>query len=321
MRILWSYERRNRAALFAAIFVMFMMSIACQSANDVDGEPAGPTTAQPTSPLTLTLSAPEICETKRAQGFARQGCSLDDDGVLRPNGPFWASVGEVPVRWQVSGGTGPYTLIIDNEARDGRGPYEGATGRASVSCAPVPGDVFYNDYDQERWYRADPEVDSGPKTIRASVTDANGSVAQASIEVYIVLQLEGSGETRTGEWRNHRLNAGKTYRFNGHLYTVPDDMTLVAGGGSESIWSLRVEGADALLHVKAGNGEEVNRRLGSLVVWPGQDPYSGNHTHYIGSDDPELSLLLDTEELLINELLDEVIASLGEPPAVREAMR
>ena len=42
---------------------------------------------------------------------------------------------EIPVEWTVSGGTAPYTLMIDGESEDGSHEYAGASGTASVSCA------------------------------------------------------------------------------------------------------------------------------------------------------------------------------------------
>ena len=145
--------------------------------------------AKADSDLALTLSAPEICETERGWSYAGEEWVYDDEGEIigiRSITRGWANIAEIPVRWEVSGGTAPYTLVIDNEERDGVGAYEGSTGTASVSCAPNPGAVSYDDYDQHRWYHADPEIDSGPKTIHATVTDSSGATAVASHDIYVM---------------------------------------------------------------------------------------------------------------------------------------
>ena len=64
-------------------------------------------------------------------------------------------------------------------------------------------------------------MDSGLKTIRATVTDAAGATAEASADVYVILQIPSGG--------GHRLESGKTYRVHGFLLTVPDEMTLEIG--------------------------------------------------------------------------------------------
>ncbi len=189
--------------------------------------PASPQQSEETTALTLTLSAREICETDRGRGYSGSELVYDDDGKAigtRDISTGWDGVAEIPVRWEVTGGTAPYTLVIDNETRDGDGPYEGASGTASVSCAPNPGKVTYNDYDQHRWYQANPEIDSGPKTIRATVTDAKGVTAEASVGIYVILNVTADlylGPDGTPV--HHRFNKGRTYRINGFLMTFPSD--------------------------------------------------------------------------------------------------
>ena len=198
-------------------------------------------------PLTLALSAPQTCEAERA------GEAWGDS----PLG-WWHPIAEVDVVWTVSGGTEPYTLTIDGEMRDHVGYYVGASGIAWVSCGPETGGAFIVDptpgwgapkeqeqavphihtvdpypgwgSPKERRYWSDPQVDSGLKTIRATVTDGAGATAEASVDVYVILQIEDSGEI---------LESGKTYRVHRFLVTVPEGMTLEIGGfevnGSESV--------------------------------------------------------------------------------------
>ena len=133
---------------------------------------------------------------------------------------------ETPVTWSVSGGAAPYTLQIDGEGRDAAGAYAGATGTASVSCALRSSGVFFpHPLDEEhRRYRTEPEVDSGLKAIRAVVTDGSGATAEASVEVYVILELGGSGSI---------LERGKTYRVFGLLLTAPESYDVEVGSTSE----------------------------------------------------------------------------------------
>ncbi len=256
--------------------------------------------------LKLTLEANPYCETGGGMGFSGSVFEYDDDGnpVGRTDVDLgYGRVAETQVRWAVSGGTAPYHLTIDNEPRDGRGPYAGATGVASVSCAPNPGKVFYDDYEEKRRYREDPQIDSGLKTIHAIVTDAAGATAAESIDIYVVLQLGGAGTMRGGEWHQYRLNAGKTYRYEGHLFTVPESITILPGDMWEADgggWGqvLHVAGSEVEIHINR-HGEEIGRffaRSTSLA----EDAISGP----------------DHGSASINEALDRFIASRGKPPTV-----
>ena len=182
----------------------------------------------PPAPLGLTLSAPEICETLPAQGFSGGRSYQEDDGTwhFESYSTGWALVAETPVTWSVSGGAAPYTLQIDGEGRDAAGAYAGASGTASVSCALRSSGVFFpHPLDEEhRRYRTEPEVDSGLKTIRAVVTDGSGATAEASVEVYVILELGGSGSI---------LERGKTYRVFGLLLTAPESYDVEVCSTSE----------------------------------------------------------------------------------------
>ncbi len=174
------------------------------------------------APLTLTLGAPRFCETQRGHGSFYARVYQDDEGNWHSEtySLGWGSVAETPVTWSVSGGVEPYTLVIDGEARDAEQTYAGADGTATVSCAQQIGETFIDHGDGIRRYRTRPEIDSGVKTIRATVTDGAGAAAQASVEMYVILELGGSGDI---------LERGKTYRVFGHLITAPADYDVEVG--------------------------------------------------------------------------------------------
>ncbi len=69
-------------------------------------------------------------------------------------------------------------------------------------------------------YDADPMVDSGWKTVNATVTDANGGTAQASTEFYVLLTV---GDV------NHQMRGGETHRVYDRLMTAPTGTTLQIG--------------------------------------------------------------------------------------------
>ena len=274
---------------------------------------------QAESTLTLSLEAAPYCETGGGVGFSGSVFEYDDDGnpVGRTDVDLgYGRIAETDVRWTVTGGTAPYRLTIDNEPRDGRGPYEGATGVASVSCAPNPGEVFYDDYEEKRRYREDPLIDSGVKTIHAVVTDATGSTVGSPIDIYVILQLSDSGTSRSGEYVRHRLNPGKTYRYNGVLFTVPPEITIVTGGSTEGgvvAQRLHVDGTDVVLVIKRYGGEELYRAFGSkLLVYPGPVPDGVGAA--IDAVRSGTDVDLDRADMIVNEQLDDFMTSHSKPP-------
>lgn len=209
-----------------------------------------------TEPLTLVLSAPQTCETTPAEQ-AHDGV-LDEHGELVAVPFGWQNLGTVRVAWTVSGGVAPYRLTIDGQTRDGETAefFTAQRGEGVVGCARTSGEWFFRpDPDEEEaggtdggswftpYHREQPDHDSGAKRIRAMVTDATGATAEASVDLYVVLELGSGGD---------RLEAGKTYRvFNG-LVTVPQGIDLeILGGidadGGETLYILGV--VDSSAHI------------------------------------------------------------------------
>ena len=184
--------------------------------------------------------------------------------------------------WAVSGGTPPYTLMIDGETRDEEQTYAGASGTASVSCALEFGETFIHDNEQRRNYRTQPEVDSGLKTIHATATDSAGATADASVNVYVILAMGSSGDV---------LQSGKTYRVLGTLLTVPEgvDHMSIGGfidtdGGSGTLVGLGVADRGWIL-VRLGDLAEVDRSTRSASA--------GDGAAAVGAGERELDAQID----------------------------
>ena len=225
-------------------------------------------------PLTLTLRGQPTCDTPPAQGYGRAVVRWDEaesKWVYTTHSDGWFDVGETPVAWRVSGGVPPYELMIDGEARDAEQAYEGASGVASVSCAQRFDETFFDE--DGRGYLTEPEVDSGLKTIRATVTDGAGATAEASVDVYVILELPGSGSI---------LERGKTYRVFGRLITAPTSHDVQVGSTQEAdcpeppastarcgIWlSLQLVHARARISLHmSGDAEEVRQYYATNGAW------------------------------------------------------
>ena len=257
----------KQAALLLAVAAL--AATACFGGREarVGGSTAASGEGGTPEPLTLSLTvASQICETTPAQGYVRGVSYQDSEGnwVIERHSTGWDDVSETPVTWAVSGGAPPYTLVIDGETRDADQTYAGASGTASVSCALEFGETFIDDNGQGRRYREEPGVDSGLKTIRATVTDGAGAMADASVNVHVILKLPGSGSI---------LERGKTYRVFGHLITAPADYDVRVGSVTEPNCSevppeercepdfrLYLVGTNAYLSLFMDNGAEGIRR-------------------------------------------------------------
>ena len=251
-----------------------------------------------TEPLALTLSAPADCQVDHIEQEIHASHRSNEDGVsgeIRELG-HWTGVATVAVTWRVSGGTEPYTLVIDGETQDVSGEYRGAVGTALVSCALDNGETYFSDRwgAVQRWHSTKPTVDSGVKTISATVMDARGVEETATLDVRITRVLNVSGSLI-------ELQGGKTYRVFGLLFTVPDGYDLRTGEiatpeGGPSTLTLHLNGADALIVIDLETGEEVGRYAAESSQSPSPDGTA------------------DLTPAVIHAFFDEFLASHGRKP-------
>ena len=308
----WSRRLEPKSPGWFALVVAATAAVVvfCGSALGLGGEPA----VGEAQPLTLTLSAPPTCETLPAEE-ALAGV-YDENGEPETVAFGWINPGDLSVSWNVSGGTAPYRLTIDGETRDGETAqlFVGASGEGLVSCARTQGESFFIgevDFSSGRpvvpderpdkfevplvhgeprtWrhHREKPDVDSGPKTVRATVTDAAGATAEASVEVYVILELGSTGDL---------LEGGKTYRLDGGWLTVPTGISLEIGAsvlGLAESYDLLVVGAKAGIALDVLDHREITR-------WLPEDPYYSE----------------TGEKIDLGAKFDELVASAGRLPAV-----
>ena len=274
-----------------------------EPAQQNDGEEEG------TEPLTLTLSAPEICEVERAsrQVHATVVGKNEETGEEQVKFGDWTDVPTVLVRWQASGGAPPYTLVIDGEPRDAAGEHVGGAGGALVSCALQNGETYFSDRwgPMQRWHRTEPVIDSGLKTIRATVTDSVGATGSASIEVYAVRKYMSDGVT---------LEPGKTYRVHGHLLTVPPHTSVEVAytedsdcDGPACEGTVNVLGMHSSEHsVYVGIGRRTGTEVGRRQHWL--------HGDMLPPDDPRNKG--GSVEHPLHAKFDELVDSIGRLPRV-----
>ena len=241
-------------------------------------------------PLTLTLT-PEAghCESERA----REDWTWETNGERVTYG--WLLPAEAIVRWAVEGGVGPYTLVIDGQHADVEGrSFSGATGRGSVACANTSVSWRWVEWldGSVRYYESDPEVDSGWKTVRATVTDANGDTAEATVRFYVILSEPGQ-----------LLKRGETYRISGHLFTIPASFDMEfgyisTGSSGPGYQQFIIAGTDPIVSIllRVDNFTEVSREV------PAQHGATGS------SDDQA------SQQRKFNAALDAFAASLDQPP-------
>ena len=265
----------------------------CGSALGLGGEPA----VGEAQPLSLKLSAPPTCETLPAAEALRG--EYDENGELVARAFGWVNPGDLSVDWSASGGTAPYRLTIDGQTRDGwhGKPFAAPSGTGVVSCGRTLDEAVFVDEDDFggvllidgeprvwRHHLKKPDVDSGPKTVRATVTDAAGATAEASVEVYVILELGSTGDL---------LESGKTYRLDGNLITVPEGIDLEVGGLSGASLSLHVVGTRSRIALDQYYFGEVNR-------WVVDAPHRDS----------------SGEKIDLDAKFDELIASIGRLPTV-----
>ena len=236
-----------------------------ENSGDAGGATAGA--------LALALSAPADCQVDRIGQEIHASHRTNEDGVSEEVHELghWTDVATIAVTWRVSGGAEPYTLVIDGEPQDVNGEYVGSAGTALVSCALDNGETYFSDRwgTVQRWHSTKPTVDSGVKTISATVVDGRGAEETATVDVRITRVLTVNGSLIN-------LQGGKTYRVFGLLFTVPDGYDLrtgeiaTSGGGSNTL-TLHLNGADALIVIDLETGEEVGRYVAESSRTPSPD--------------------------------------------------
>ena len=244
----WRRLRPRDVALFVVVAAVVAvvgvivgreLGIGQQTGASVASSPADESPPLPqqqseeTTALTLSLSAiRQICETPAAERYGVSRQEPDESGrLVRQSvtiGWFTGPEVHVPVQWRVSGGAPPYIIVIDNETRDLDGDYAGPSGTAKVTCSDTSGGTFFEDrgsyYKVIRFHRVKPQTDSGWKTVRATVTDANGDTAEATTRFYVI--LDGPA------YYPDLLKRGETYRIFGHLFTIPSEFDMQVGDRS-----------------------------------------------------------------------------------------
>ncbi len=174
-----------------------------------------------------------VCETdqntwEQMGNYAR----LNDDGEVETGiiSHGFRAENFMPVDWKISGGTAPYELVIDGMDRNWDGAaFEGNEGNAWVDCLWPTSPAEYFGSGPARYtrrYRSEPQIDSGWKRFSAQVTDANGNVARADAEFYILTTVWADG---------HTITPGETYRLKstidgpGFTFTAPANMPMSIG--------------------------------------------------------------------------------------------
>jgi len=250
-------------------------------------------------PLMLAIGAPATCETKKGVGYGLDEAVYDDDGnFLRVERRLvgWYEVSEFEVVWDVRGGRGPYRVNIDGATGDANGLYQGRSGVGSVLCIAKTVETFIDPNGSGppvRALRADPDIDSGWKTIRASVTDAQGVTAQATADVYVILHVPND---------RHLMRGGSTYRVFGELMTIPSgiDMRISTRETGESGYQyqlISVEQSRAGVWFDLDGFAEVSREIPEAeAAVSGVEP---------GTD--------------LDQLFDELAESIGKLPTAKTA--
>ncbi len=246
----WRGWKQPNVAFFVAVIVVVAVAVvmagrelgvgrqaeAVQTEAAEQGETANQSADSDLS-LTLTRQRP-VCETSQNTreefgNFAR----LNDDGEVETGiiSHGFRARNFMPIDWKISGGTAPYELVIEGTDRNWDGvAFEGSEGNAWVDCLwpTSPAEYFGGGpVKYTRRYRSEPQLDSGWKRFSAQVTDANGNVARADAEFYIL----------TAVWSNeHIITPGETYRLKstiegpGFTFTAPSDMPMQIGDYSTS---------------------------------------------------------------------------------------
>ena len=200
-----------------ALFVLVAAGVAVAAPFAAREAGLGDRSAAPErDPLILTVAhEPGFCTTKEARGITRAG-------ERQPSS--WVVTQETTVQWRVDGGEPPYMIEIDGRSADSTGAaFTGETGTATITCANTSASYRWGYWSgmPTRYYTSDPDLDSGWKTVKAKVRDANGDTAEAKAQFYVAFQAVDD---------LHLLRRGETYLVFGHLITIPDGVDMRIGG-------------------------------------------------------------------------------------------
>ena len=289
--------------------------------RDNFGQSTTPTSLAMSLPLLLRLSVEPTCEVipvrstyydrNRFTKFNADG-SRDLD-IIR----VWSPPEETLTHWWVSGGAGPYTLVIDGESRDPTQEYNGPAGTASVTCALEHGEVIYNTERTlpDRLFYTQPVVDSGWKTVTATVTDSTGATATATTDFYALRRARGGGEV---------LSAGETYLVHGILLTIPEGQDAEVGGyvvseSSESIFDILFLGYN--YHAVASIETHTGAVVAQYIEWLDAKEFAETRAGAVAVSDASNGLV-ENEYLLEDEAdirarLASLVYSIGKPPKPR----
>ena len=217
----WPRPQAPQTNWFAAATVIAAITVVFCGGGLGGSPPVG----EQIEPLTLTLSAPQICETTYPKGGWTHGLEWNEEeqaweDIVDEAWWYWDSVGTMEVEWAASGGDGVYTVTIAGET------HNGPSGIAEVSCAMWHGPITNHPewgrihvIENPQWGQLygeeeKPIVDAGVKMITATVVDGSGATAEASVDVYALLSPSFEDV----------LRAGETYRLRGDwVATIPDD--------------------------------------------------------------------------------------------------
>ncbi len=254
----------------------------------------------PIEPLTITLTAPDVCEVHRPQQSIHTVIHAEDDAGNRPAPTItrywaWDAGGSMEVSWEVSGGEPPYYLLINGEA------YDVSEGKTELSCAMSHG--TYQTHPTYGLTLAEaPLVDSGVLEITGEVSDQSqtGGRAKDTAKSYALLTPD----------HDHVLSGGETYRIAGRLTTIPEGMTMRLGDwvhGAEEGLKLRVVGSGA-----AGQEPWLLLRIGPYP----SDPIAQNFRWR----EYEITRQTGTSAAALDRRFDQLLQSVGQTTAIARAL-
>lgn len=272
----------------------------CHEAGEAVNEVAGP--------LHLVLIAPEVCDAHHPSGGKTTRLVWDETAqawnrVIKERWWTWSSMGTMEVLWAASGGDGNYTIALEQET------YSGANGIAEVSCALEHGPIIQHPRRGRLLaFEHKPVVDAGIKTVRATVTDGSGTMAEASVDVYAVLNPHSEDV----------LRGGATYRLWGWLLTVPDGVEALHGSTSTPACERVGDDGSVNTSVSCEESFDVGLEGPGYSAWLALGMKSGKEINparnrWVSLDDPGASGAAEVRRQA-HLALDQLAASVGQPP-------